>query len=213
MPTPAAIFREIHRLRRYIRELDGRTDQGPRLRKAQEDKLIHQKEVSIRSTQDQIKKYEKQLRELNSNKKEYDALTAEIAQAKAAISRLEDETLDLMAKSEEQAAKLPELETALKKAKDDYARFDHDFAANLQRYADEKTRAQAELQAQEAALPDDFRPLYNRGVAAKGADALSGVQNGVCSACYTEVTPQMASELRRGSFLMCKSCGRILYAE
>lgn len=70
-----------------------------------------------------------------------------------------------------------------------------------------------ELKVQEADLPDDYRLQYNKFVAAKGADALAGVQSGVCSACYTEVTAQMCSELRRGNFLMCKNCGRILYAE
>ncbi len=233
MATPAAIFREIHRLRRYIRDLEGRADQEPRLRKAQVDKVtrhetllkqaqdalkhlkvdIHAKETSIKSAQDQIKKYEKQLKEMISNKKEYDALTAEINQAKATITKLEDETLELMSQSEDQAAKLPEVEAALRKVKDEYARFDQDHADNLERYVAERVKALEELKVQEADLPDDYRLQYNKFVAAKGADALAGVQSGVCSACYTEVTAQMCSELRRGNFLMCKNCGRILYAE
>jgi predicted nucleic acid-binding Zn-ribbon protein len=233
MPTPAAIFREIHRLRRYVRELEGKADQEPRLRKAQDAKLarqetilkqaqdglkhlkveIHQNEVSIKSAQDQIKKYEKQLKEMISNKKEYDALTHEIGTAKATIAKLEDETLELMGQSEEQTAKLPEVEVGLRKAKEEHARFDQDHAQALDRYAQERLRALDELKAQEALLPEDLVAQYNRFVAAKGADAMSSVQNGVCSACYTEVTPQMTSELRRGSFLMCKNCGRILYAE
>jgi predicted nucleic acid-binding Zn-ribbon protein len=233
MATPAAIFREIHRLRRHIRELEGRAEQGPRLRKQQQDKLtrqedsarkahdelkhmkvvIHEKEVSIKSTQEQIKKYERQLKEMISNKKEYDALTAEIAAAKRSISTLEDETLDAMSRSEDQAAKLPEIDATLKKAKDDFDRFDHDFAANLERYAAEKVRAIEELKAKEAELPEDLQPQYQRLTGAKGADALAGVGNNVCKACYTEVTAQMSSELRRGSYLLCKNCGRILYAE
>jgi predicted nucleic acid-binding Zn-ribbon protein len=233
MPTPAAIFREIHRLRRHIRELEGRAEQGPRLRKLQQDKLarqeeatrqahdelkhlkvqIHEKEVSIKSTQEQIKKYEKQLKEMISNKKEYDALTAEISQARRTITKLEDEALEAMAKNEDQAAKLPEVDAALRKAKEDYARFDQDFATNLERYAAEKVKAEEELRAQEATLPEDLRPQYTRLTAAKGADALAGVANNLCNACYTEVTAQMGSELRRGSFLLCKNCGRMLYAE
>lgn len=160
MATPAAIFREIHRLRRYIRDLEGRADQEPRLRKAQVDKVtrhetllkqaqdalkhlkvdIHAKETSIKSAQDQIKKYEKQLKEMISNKKEYDALTAEINQAKATITKLEDETLELMSQSEDQAAKLPEVEAALRKVKDEYARFDQDHADNLERYVAERVK-------------------------------------------------------------------------
>ena len=233
MPTPAAIFKEIHRLRRYIRDLEGKADQEPRLRKAQDDKVArheallkqaqdglkrlkmetHQKEVSIKAAQDQIKKYEKQLKENISNKKEYDALMAEIAATKASIGKLEDETLELMGQSEEDAKKLPDVEANLRKAKEEHARFDQDHAETLERYAQEKVKAQAELQEQEGLLPEDFRPQYNRFVAAKGPDALAAVANNVCTACYTEVTPQMASELRRGSFLMCKNCGRILYAE
>ena len=233
MPTPAAIFKEIHRLRRYIRDLEGKADQEPRLRKAQDDKVarqekllkqaqeqlkhfkveIHHKEVSIKSAQDQIKKYEKQLKENISNKKEYDALMAEISAAKASIGKLEDEALELMGQSEDETKKLPDVESGLRKAKEEHARFDQDHAEALDRYAQEKVKAEAELKEQEAQLPDDFRPQYNRFVAAKGADALAAVANNVCTACYTEVTPQMGSELRRGSFLVCKNCGRILYLE
>ncbi len=233
MPTPAAIFKEIHRLRRYIRDLEGRADQEPRLRKAQDDKVarheaqlrqaqdglkrlkieIHQKEVSIKSAQDQIKKYEKQLKENISNKKEYDALMAEIAGTKATIGKLEDETLELMGQSEDETKKLPDLEAALRKAKEEHARFDQDHAETLQRYAQERLKALEELKEQEALVPEDLRPHYNRFVAAKGPDALAAVANSVCSACYTEVTPQMGSELRRGNYLICKNCGRILYAE
>jgi predicted nucleic acid-binding Zn-ribbon protein len=232
MPTTAEIFREIHRLRRYIRELEGKAEQGPRMRKVQADKLarqeeqsrqahdaikqlkvqIHQKEVSIKAAQELIKKYEKQLKEMITSKKEYDALTAEIAHAKQTIGQLEDEALAAIGESEDRAAKLPEVEAALKKAKDDFARFDHDFAANLERYAHEKVRAQEELKAAEATLPADARNFYDRLAGAKGADALAAVEHGNCTACYTEVTPQMASDLRRGVFLVCKSCGRILYA-
>ena len=223
----------IHRLRRYIRDLEGKADQEPRLRKAQDDKVarqekllkqaqeqlkhfkveIHHKEVSIKSAQDQIKKYEKQLKENISNKKEYDALMAEIAATKASIGKLEDEALELMSQSEDEAKKLPEVEAALRKAKEEHARFDQDHAESLQRFAQEKVKAEADLKEQEAQLPEDFRPQYNRFVAAKGADALAAVANNLCTACYTEVTPQMGSELRRGNFLLCKNCGRILYLE
>jgi predicted nucleic acid-binding Zn-ribbon protein len=233
MPTPAAILKEIHRLRRYIRDLEGKADQEPRLRKAQDDKVarheallkqtqdglkrlkmeIHQKEVSIKAAQDQIKKYEKQLKENISNKKEYDALMAEIAGTKASIGKLEDETLELMGQCEDDAKKVPDVEAALRKAKEEHARFDQDHAEALERYAQERVKAQADLKEQEMLLPEDVRPQYNRLVAAKGADALAAVANNLCAACYTEVTPQMASELRRGSFLVCKNCGRILYAE
>jgi predicted nucleic acid-binding Zn-ribbon protein len=233
MATPADILKEIHRLRRYVQDLATRSEQGPRARKLQQDKLarqeetlrvaqdalkhlkvqIHEKEVSIKTDQELVKKYERQLKENITSKKEYDALTAEINQTRSAIGKLEDETLEALSASEEQTARLPEIEAATRKAREDFARFDQDQADNLRRFAEEKARALAELKAAEVSLTDDIRPLYERLAAAKGADALAGVQGGVCSACYTEVTPQMASELRRGTYLICKNCGRILYAD
>jgi uncharacterized protein len=233
MATNASILREIHRLRIYVQDLATRSDQGPRARKVQQEKLarqeetlkqaqealkhvkvhIHENEVSIKAAQETIHKYEKQLKENITSKKEYDALNAEIAQSKSTIGKLEDATLELIGASEEQTRKLPEIEAAARKAREDFARFDQDQADNLRRFAEEKTRTLEELKTAEASLPDDIRPVYHRLAAAKGADALSSEKGGVCTACYTEVTPQMASDLRRGVYLQCKSCGRILYAE
>ena len=62
-------------------------------------------------------------------------------------------------------------------------------------------------------LPADYhnKPLYDRLVNAKGEDAMSEVLNKVCVACYTEITAQSYNDLIGGKFLLCKSCGRILY--
>jgi predicted nucleic acid-binding Zn-ribbon protein len=233
MPEPGTILRELHRLRRHVRELESRSEQGPRAKKAQQDRLarheealkraqdelkhlkvhIHEKEVSIKSAHEQVKRYEKQLKENITSKKEFDALTAEIAHTRATIGQLEDEALEAMADSEERAAKLPEQEAELRRAREDFARFDQDQADKLRRWAEEKARAQEELRSAEATLPADVRPLYDRLVTAKGPDALAAVAGSTCTACYTEVTPQMSSELRRGVFMLCKNCGRMLYTQ
>jgi len=63
----------------------------------------------------------------------------------------------------------------------------------------------------EATLPDDVRPLYERLLAAKGEDALAGVEERNCMACYTAITAQNYHDLKHNQFVLCKSCGRILY--
>src|SRR2546428_97975 len=98
MPRARPPLPEIHRLRRHVQELLSRIEAGPRqlkmqhaaiarheenLKKAQEElKLLkvhtHDKELSLKITSDQIKKYEKQLNDIMS-KKEYDALKHEMA--------------------------------------------------------------------------------------------------------------------------------------
>jgi uncharacterized protein len=68
------------------------------------------------------------------------------------------------------------------------------------------------LKQVEATLPDDVKAHYDRLVAARGEASIAAVEGQTCTACYTDVTSQMANDLRRGDFVLCKSCGRILYA-
>ncbi len=231
MPGPGPILREIHRLRRNIAELTSATENGPRQLKAQQNKIakdeesvkkaqeivkqskvhIHEKEVSIKATQTEIAKHEKQLGEI-STKKEYDALRSEIAKAKEGIRKIEDAILELMLESDEKAQVVPEAEKAVKKAKEDLVQFERDLAEKLQRYAAETTRAVEELKKVEATLPDDIKIHYDRLVNFKGEESIAGVEGQTCTACYTDVTAQMANELLRGAWVLCKSCGRILYS-
>jgi predicted nucleic acid-binding Zn-ribbon protein len=232
MPGPAAILRQLHHLREHAADLDSRIEQAPKQLGIQQKKLanqeeafkaaqenlkrlmldIREKEGSVKATQTQIKKYEKQLEE-STNKKEYDTLKAEIASEQKIISKLEDEILALMGQHEEATAKLPEAEKAAQKARADFAQWEKDHQERVTRCAAEKTRALEELKAAEATLPDEVKPQYDRLIAQKGMDTLSGVRGRICSACYTEITSQMLSELQREMFMLCKNCGRMLYLE
>lgn len=232
MPGPAAILRELHRLRRHIKELELRGEQAPRAVKAHQNRValqeqavvqaqdalkqvkmhIHEKEVSIKATQQQIEKYKKQRDDVKS-RKEYDTLNVEITHSEAHIRKIEDEILELMALGETKAAEIPQAEQALAKVKADLARAEQDQQDVLKRHGEEKARAQEELRAIEATLSEDVRAIYQRLINAKGVDALSGVRVKTCSSCYTEITPQMSSELQREQFVICKNCGRMLYLE
>ena len=232
MPGPAVILKELHRLRCHLKDLQGKIEQAPKQLANQQKKLANQeetfkaaqehlkqlalqirdKEGSIKAVQQQIKKYEKQLDEAG-NRKEYDTLKAEIAQEKAHITKHEDEILAMMGETEEKSALVPEAEKTVQKARADFAQFEKDSQERLQRFRDDITRSQEELKVTEATLPEDMRGLYDRLIAAKGIDSLAGVNGRICSACYTEITSQMLSELKREVFLLCKNCGRMLYAE
>jgi predicted nucleic acid-binding Zn-ribbon protein len=232
MPGPAVILKELHHLRRLIEDLNEKGAEAPRKLSIQEKRLANQenlltaakehlknlglqirdKEGSVKQMQAQIKKYEKQFDEA-ANKKEYDALKSEIAQEREHISKAEDEILAGMAESDEKTSQLPEVEKTAQKARADFAQFKKDQEELLARYGNEKARAEEALKAAEATLPDDVRPQYLRIVAGKGTDALAGVKGRICSACYTEVTSQMLSELKREMFIQCKNCGRMLYVE
>jgi uncharacterized protein len=230
MPGPGPILREIHRLRRHIKELQGKIEGGPRQLKAQQTKIakdednlhkahealkqskikIHDKEVSIKATQTEIQKFEQQLGQI-STKREYDALRAEISSSRSRIAKIEDDILELMLVSDEKAKAIPEAEKAVAKAKADVAQFERDLQEKLTQFKADREQALAELKKVEATLPENIKTQYDRLLAAKFEDCIAGVEGTTCTACYTEVTPQMANELFRGSFVVCKSCGRMLY--
>jgi predicted nucleic acid-binding Zn-ribbon protein len=225
------VLKEVHRLRRHIQDLETRSGQAPRqlqLHKAKlqaaEDALkaaqdeikhlkvkIHDCEVSIKSTFQQIAKWEKQ-RETIENKKEYDALNSEIAQAKQRIAQFEEDTFATMTLVEEKTAQLPEVEKRTKQVRTEVENFQKDFDQRVASLGQQRDTAKAELAEVEKQLPEDILPTYRKMVDAQGADALAGVENRICTACYTEVTPQMGMNLNRGLFVLCKSCGRMLYA-
>jgi predicted nucleic acid-binding Zn-ribbon protein len=230
MAPPAHILKDIHRLKRHIKDLEAKLEQGPKAHKAHQLKVagaeevlhkahdgmkqlkvrIHEKEVSVKGAQQGIEKLEKTP---ISNKKEYDALRAEIATAKGSISKLEDEILETMAELEDKTKVIPVAEKALQKAKDDAAQFEKDHQERLTRWSSERQSALGQLAEVEALLSDDVRAHYDRLVSSKWADAISAVQGRICVTCYTEVTAQMSNELQRGLFVICKNCGRMLYME
>ncbi len=230
MAGAIGILRELHRLRRHIAGLQEEINRVPLRIKAQQAKLarqedelkaahdtlmhvkttVRQNEGTLKQTHQQIKKYEEQLR-LISSKKEYDALQHEIASEKKKCGELEDAILEGMTNSEEQSARIPELEKALKAGKDELARFEKASQERVATLGEELRRTQAQLKEVEATLPEDVRPTYERLVAAKGEDALSLARDGTCSACYSALTEQQRNDLAAGRLVTCKSCGRIVY--
>jgi uncharacterized protein len=230
MPGPAGIFKELHRLRQHARDLQSELERGPRILKAQEDKLanqevslkdyqesikkfkvaILQKESQIKAKQQQIAKHEKQRNEAKE-KKEYDALNVEIASDKKDVQKIEDEILADMEQVESMTAQIPLKEQESQKVKQDIARVIDDIQARRKTLTDLLQQAHQQIEQVEATLPEDVRTQYNRLVSAMGADSISAVRGRTCVACYTEITAQNYNELRMEQFVVCKSCGRILY--
>lgn len=231
MPGPVVILRELHRLRRHVRDLQDHLDQLPRQLQIQQARLqreeqalqelqdhlkrlkvaIHEKEVSLKALRQQIRKYEKQMEEATA-KKEYDFFRQEIAAVQERIRSLEDEILDAMLQVEEETAQLPLREQAVQKARAELARLEAEQEERRQQLTHQLQQTLAELAQAEAALPDaPWRGEYQRLVRVRGEDALACVSGRSCGACYTEVTAQQLQNLLAGQFVLCKSCGRILY--
>ena len=83
MPGPAVILKELHRLRRLLKDLDAKIEEAPKKLAIQQKRLANQEEIykkshedlknfamsirdkegSVKATQTQIAKYQKQLDE------------------------------------------------------------------------------------------------------------------------------------------------------
>lgn len=225
-----SLFREIHRLRRFGRDLQDGIDRYPRALKTQKGRVTHaeeqlkeaqdaikklkvtqhQKEVDLKARETQLDRSQKKLAEAGSQK-EFDALNSEIAQGKEACGHLEEEILTLMGEIEERTAGLPKYEQDLATVREEYARFET--AATAKKVEQEGLLKQAllDLTEVEKRIPASLADQYHRCIKSKGADALSLVKNRVCSACSTAITNQQNISLQNNQFVTCNSCGRILY--
>jgi predicted CXXCH cytochrome family protein len=230
MPGPAPIFREIHRLRRFAHDLQEQLDRIPRQLKIQQARLARQ-EQALQETKDKIKhlkvtasdkeklfkgkheaieRFQTQLNTAGS-KKEYDALQLEIAHAKTECSRLEDEILAALTESEETAARLPEAEKAVKQAREELTKLEAQTGPRKADLEAQLAQTQSQLKKVEESIPADLRPQYNRTIVSLGAEGLAAVRDGVCESCHTEITAQTLHNLKQEMFVLCRSCGRILY--
>ena len=52
---------------------------------------------------------------------------------------------------------------------------------------------------------------FQRIVKSRLDQALAPMEGGCCGGCFQQTTPQMLNELKLEKFVLCKSCGCILY--
>lgn len=230
MAGPAPLFRDIHRLRSFAHSLKEQLERLPRQHKAQQarlataqgaltaaqEKIKHlkveasSKEKALKGKHEQIAKNEGKLNNIQS-KKEYDAIQLEIAFAKTECGKLEDEILQALTDAEDETARLPGLEKALAAVKAEVAKFEADMAPKQATWQAELTQAQAKLQEVEPNLPKQVRPTYDRTVKALGHDGFASVKGRTCGGCQADIPAQDRGDLEDDLFVMCRSCGRILY--
>jgi uncharacterized protein len=225
------LLRELHRLRKLIRDAQAEIDRGPRVLKAHQTKLsAHEKalvdardglkhrkadvltgESQIKSLTQSLARHEKQLDTL-TDPRQIEAKEHDIANTKGLIAKQEDDLLNAMSDVDERAARIPDLEAALVKAKADFAVYEKEAAERVVRLKDELKVATVALAAEEAKIPPAIRGQYDRLVKAHGADAFAAVENQTCTHCRVGITTQGLADLRQGNeFICCRNCGRAQY--
>lgn len=224
------LLREIHRLRRYLRELQAEIDEGPRILRIEQERLDEEKriyqdahdtlkklklkqkddEVTLKSTEARLAKLAADMN-LAASKKEYDAKQSEIDQATARKGELEDAILNTISEIEERTAQLPAVEARWAEAQKEFATFQKDAEERLERLRRDQQFSLEELAKLEPQLPPEVKAPYERLIKRYGADGLAGVKNRSCQQCRTLLTDQVRANLQGGAFVCCPQCGRGLY--
>jgi predicted nucleic acid-binding Zn-ribbon protein len=226
----SATLRECHRLRKHLKALQEEIDRGPRVLKAQQARLAQEQQAhkdhheaitrlklkqredegTLKQTETRLAKLEQQLTGISVSK-EYEAKESEIRQAKEKRSALEDAILAAMGELEEKTAAIPAVEKQWADAQAAFAQYQEDAKARLERLKADQVESQAALATAEATLPEKVRQTYDFLTKAKGPDALAAVKDKNCQGCRTGMTDQKEMEVRGGAFVLCASCGRMLY--
>jgi len=168
-------------------------------------------DLEVQAKKTLIEKYANQQLQTRKNE-EYRALAHEIETCKQAISKIEDQEIELMEQGEtgqKAVVRATQLAAEAKKLMDDQigqlgARED-----NLKKELAQLTANREELAA---AVDDAARNRYERLIKSKGGNVVVGVQHGVCGGCHMKLPAQILVTCQAQNELVgCINCGRILY--
>jgi len=228
--TVADTLRECHRLRKHIKNLQEEIDRGPRVMKSIDNQLEAERtehkdhhdtitklklkqredEGTLKQTETRLKKLEEQLTGI-SVPKEYEAKKSEIRQATEKKVQLEDAILVTMGEVQDRTNAIPAVEKKWGDAQAEHKQAVEDAKQRLVSLKADLEQSKADLAKTETGVPDKHRAQYDHLTKARGPDALAGVKDKVCQGCRTGVSQQRLLEVQAGQYILCQSCGRMLY--
>lgn len=168
-------------------------------------------ELDVEAKKGLIEKYSVQQFQTKKNE-EYRALTHEIDMCKEAISKLDDQQIELMEKSEAVQKEVDAANRAFSEAKKALDARVADLNAregNLKKELEGLAKNREELAA---AVDDATRSKYERLLKQKGRNVVVGIQHGVCGGCHMKLSRSIIVGCQGDQEIMtCPNCARILF--
>lgn len=169
-----------------------------------------EQEIELEGAGDKIGKFQSQLFQVKSNR-EYEALQHEITALKEKSSKIEDEILETLERSEEVSKAIKAEEEALKgeaeRSQAEQARLDKE----LKELTDAISVKNDERERLVANLDRMLLKRYDRIRESKGGLAVTSVENGACGGCFRRIPPHEMQNLKKDDqIITCEGCGRII---
>jgi predicted nucleic acid-binding Zn-ribbon protein len=167
------------------------------------EKIIEEQKLNVGN-------FNKRQKESHTNE-EFIILKKEIEKTGEAISKKEDELLEIYFEKDEQKKKVDEAKTALeireKEVEKEKGVLEKQLAGSKEELIikeDERERIAARLR------DENLLRKYSRIKSSRGTGA-SIIEIPECTECHSTIPPQLFAEVRKGNrIIACQSCGRIL---
>jgi predicted nucleic acid-binding Zn-ribbon protein len=184
-------------------------------RRGEAEKEARKAEAELADLQEKQKKYQTQLRSVQSSR-EYSAALNEIDSVERLIRGTEERLLALEEELESAKAELETREKDLPAETEQHEEKLKDWRAAQRVINDELAQAETEIQRLEAEIPPRERAEFHRLLDKKRGLAVSRViqiaSSFSCSACHVKIRPAALQLLKAGrEMVYCDSCKRILY--
>jgi len=157
-----------------------------------------------------IENFNKRKKESHTNQ-EFVILKKEIDETEEAISKTEDELLEIYFEKDEAKKKMDEEEKALEEKTKEFEKKKESLEKELNESKEDLIIKEDERKRIAARLKDDnLLRKYSRIKKSRETGA-SIVEEAECTECHSTIPPQLFAEIRKGNkIIVCQSCGRIL---
>jgi len=185
-----------------------RDDIKERLLNLEKDRKMF--EMEVEASKEQLKKYEDQLYQVQTNK-EYDAISLEIDTKKSQISDLENKILQTFDEEDSLKKQLEEVEKEIAELEKQLLEYKKELEEISQLTATEEATLLHEREKVIKDLDKTWLSRYERIRKAKGGIAVAKIERGSCGGCFSTIPPQKIVEIRESNQIYtCEYCGRIL---
>jgi predicted nucleic acid-binding Zn-ribbon protein len=173
--------------------------------------LLHGKlDVELATLNQQLTKFQKQMREIKTNK-EYDALTTEIANRKVKISTTEEEILKVLTHMDDLKEKIKQYKQKLEEVDKTNSTQLVDLRERLDSIEDKIKIKEGDRKNITVRIDKKLLGTYERVRKGRGNQVMVVIRKRACGACHKSVPPQIIQEIREGGKIFtCDNCGRIL---